>query len=102
MKLQGDLKSAENYEQSQCRFEGNQELADKLDRLSNILVSAQNRLLFSRIAIQHLDCAAEFWHDLGHLQEMMTGILTTCEQIERGVARQLPADERICPTDYMN
>ena len=52
MKLQGNLKSIENAEQSPTRSPDNQALADELDRAISALTVAANRLLYMRIKVQ--------------------------------------------------
>ena len=52
MRIQGDLKSDENTEQSRTKNPGNQPLADDLDRAISALTAASNRLLYMRIKIQ--------------------------------------------------
>lgn len=52
MKIQGNLNSDENTEQSRTKNPGNQPLADELDRAISALTAASNRLLYMRIKIQ--------------------------------------------------
>ena len=52
MKLQGNLNSIENAEQSPTRSPDNQPLADELDRAISALTAAANRALYMRIRVQ--------------------------------------------------
>lgn len=97
----GELNSAECYEQSACQNPANQEFADHMDQLDNILNKAQNYLRTARLTAQRDPEQLEVWQNLDDLREMELGVQLICRQIMLSVRRQASTVSRAMPSEYM-
>lgn len=102
MKLQGDLNSAENMEQSECAVRDNQTLVDEMDRLDLLLFQISNSLRASRIMIQRNDARIDLdWVNMKDLSERVDGLLASVRLISNDVKRQIISDFKLDPTEYV-
>lgn len=102
MKPQGDLKSVENMEQSECAVRDNQALVDEMDRLDLLLFQISNSLRASRIMIQRNDARIDLdWVNMKDLSERVDGLLASVRLISNDVKRQIISDFKLDPTEYV-
>lgn len=102
MKPQGDLKSVENMEQSECAVRDNQALVDEMDRLDLLLFQISNSLRASRIMIQRNDARIDLdWVNMKDLFERVDGLLASVRLISNDVKRQIISDFKLDPTEYV-
>lgn len=102
MKPQGDLKSVENMEQSECAVRDNQALVDEMDKLDLLLFQISNSLRASRIMIQRNDARIDLdWVNMKDLSERVDGLLASVRLISNDVKRQIISDFKLDPTEYV-